>query len=466
MNVERADNLISSLGLEAYRVGGSVRDQLMGRRIKDADYMIRNATSYQIRTAVKANLPEAKITALKLRDGRQVGVRVAAKGYGLLEIALPRTEVSTGPGRQDFEIVTNPKLNLAEDACRRDFTFNALYASLSGTIFDPTGRGLWDLQHKMINTTHPDSFRDDPLRILRALRFVSTLGFELGSYTRAEMENHADAVTGLTQKGVSGTALDELCKLLMGPNVAGALRDASDTGVLSVLLPELADMLGFEQGSKYHDLTTDEHTFKALETAAHVDAPLRVRMGLLFHDCGKPASAWVGKDGRTHYYQSKDSRTEDHEVVSDRLWRDAAKRLNAPRDLRNDVSTLILNHMVVVHGSIKATKVRRARVKLGDDLLRDLYLMRMCDISGKGPGKVNRAQIENVGKLERVRQDAQDAGVPATVKNLPVDGHDMKALGLIGRDIGRVLGTLLDEVACQPNLNDRDWLINRAKELI
>jgi tRNA nucleotidyltransferase (CCA-adding enzyme) len=100
--------------------------------------------------------------------------------------------------------------------------------------------------------------------------------------------------------------------------------------VLAVVLPELAPMLGFEQGSRYHDLNTDEHTFKALETAAHVDAPLRVRWALLFHDAGKPDSAWVGKDGRKHYYARNAPWTKDLGARTTRssrraLWREAAR---------------------------------------------------------------------------------------------------------------------------------------------
>jgi tRNA nucleotidyltransferase (CCA-adding enzyme) len=113
----------------------------------------------------------------------------------------------------------------------------------------------------------------------------------------------ANCVDGMTAKGyASGTLYDEFCKILMGDRPHTALRHARDTQVLQFAMPEIWPMCGFDQGSRYHDLTTDEHTFVALETAAHVDAPLRVRWALLFHDAGKPDTAWKGDDGRMHYY--------------------------------------------------------------------------------------------------------------------------------------------------------------------
>lgn len=482
----RTDSFMARLDAEVYRVGGSVRDEILGKRVKDADYMVRGKTLMELGSMLLELKPKG-LKPLKLRDGRQAGWRVHEPGLGLIEIVLPRTEISTGPGHRDFEIVVDPLLSTTEDAKRRDFTFNALYKRISdGLITDPTGCGLYDLQHRIIRTTHPDSFRDDPLRTLRALRFVSVLGYDLAASTREEMILYADAVTGLTGKGTSGTVLEEFNRLLMGQNPAEALRLARDTGVLHVAMPELAPMLGFDQGSRYHDLTTDEHTFAALKTASHVDAPLRVRWALLFHDAGKPEAAWVGEDGRKHYYTPDDKTWRkvclmeglihqgesslpqpplDHEEVSERLWREAGARLNIPKKLRAEVATLIRHHMVKVEGKVKGSQVRRDRVKFGDELLRDLYMHRLCDLSGKG--KPNMKHINHVGGLEVERQKAVHANVPSSLKDLQISGRDLIELGINGRDIGRVLNAVLDEVVCQPKDQtlSREWQIERAKSL-
>lgn len=231
-------------------------------------------------------------------------------------------------------------------------------------------------------------------------------------------------------------------------------------------------MLGFEQGSRYHDMTTDEHTFTALETAAHVDAPLRVRLALLFHDSGKPESAWVGKDNRKHYYAKEHSMiymgveksytSEDHEVVGERIWREAADRLHADRKLREEVATLIREHMVPCV-KVNPVKVRRARVRLGDEMLRDLYLMRMCDLSGKG--SKNLKFLKNISDMEVVRNQAAADGVPTSTKELQITGRDAHEAGLIGRDIGEALRAVLDEVVVRADelALSREWQLTRLE---
>ena len=475
---ERCDNFIQEALPEAevYRVGGSVRDELLLRRCKDNDYVVRGLAAPALDRALRA--AGAKTSPLRLRgQGPMIGVRAQVKGLGLIEICLPRTERSTGEGRHDFDIVVDPSLPLSADAERRDFTINALYKRVVGgpsVLVDPTGRGMYDLQHRFLNTTHPDSFRDDPLRILRALRFVSVLGYDLGTNTLDQMREHSHAVNGLTQKGVSGTALDELCKLLMGPDVARALRIARDTGTLGVLLPELEDMLGFEQDSRYHDLTTDEHTFTALETAAAADANLRVRLALLFHDCGKPAAAWIGEDGRQHFYakefieptSGERYTTRDHEDESAERWDTAAKRLNVPRALRSDVRTLVADHMVSTKSRVTPARIGRMRAKYGDGLLKDLLLHRACDISGKGEG-ATAADIRKLGQMEAMRVDLAAGNVPASVKDLKITGYDLQALGVSGPDIGRVLRDVLDEVISQPDVLrlSKEWQMAAAERL-
>lgn len=472
--IDKTDAFMASVAGEVYRVGGSVRDELLGVRPKDADYMVRGVPLTTLQRRLEAaldngNWPKPSVMPLKLRSGGQGGWRVSAKGLGAIEIMLPRTDVPREPKSGEnlhsaFDVIVDPNLALEEDAARRDFTFNALYKRVgTDEIVDPTGRGLFDLSRRFITTTHPDSFRDDPLRTLRALRFVAR-GYELSSSARAEMELYAEDVTGLTAGGTSGTVLDELCKILTGTEVATALRTARDTGVLAFVLPELADMIGFDQGSRYHDLTTDEHTFKALATAAMVDAPLEVRMALLFHDAGKPGAHWIGEDGRKHYYAKGANR--DHEEVSEDIWRAAAKRLNAPRGLRETVAVLIREHMLPTEGKFKEAKVRKMRARLGDENLRMLIMHRACDISGKG-SNINQAALRRLIKWEDVRLKAVADKVPADVRDLQVGGNDWADLGIHGKMIGLVQRAILDEVCSQPDelRLSREWQLEAARRL-
>jgi tRNA nucleotidyltransferase (CCA-adding enzyme) len=465
--LSKTDAFINGLGLESYRVGGSVRDEILGRYIKDADYMIR-ADLDTIHKRLRKAAPTGDITKLKLRNGTHVGWRVAIKGLGLIEICLPRTEISTGPGHGDFDVIGDPNVTLEEDAKRRDITINALYKRVSdGELIDPLGCGVQHINDKLITVTYETSFRDDPLRILRVFRFYSILdGFDIEANTRRLIELDHYKVDGLTAKGVSGTALDELKKLLMGDNVADTLRIMRDYGVLGRLLPELVPMFGFEQESKWHDLTVDEHTFSAIDAAARLNFPLRVRLALLFHDSGKPAAAWKGDDGRLHYYEHKKfPDSANHEDVSARLARKALKRLNTGNGLRYDVERLIQNHM---DKSMRPTKVRQMRCALGDDLLKDLFRHMLCDTMGKGED-ISLETLIDIQKMEEIRAVAEKQNVPKSIKDLKdqglINGQDAMDLGAKGKNVGILLTQILYEVVAQPKLATREWVIKRATKL-
>lgn len=470
--IDRVDNYMAGLfGPDVYRVGGGVRDEILGRKPKDGDYVV---TGRDLPTLMRdLSKAGARPTLIKDRAGHKLGYRINPKGLGLIEIVLPRAErkADTGAGneRHNFEIVVDPNLPLAEDAVRRDFTFNAIYKRVAtGEIVDPLD-GVGSLNAGDIETTHERSFADDPLRILRAIRFVSVLGFEPTSNTWSQMMDHSPAMAGgLTDKGVSGTVLDEINKTLMGDNVAAALRLARDTGALTQIFPELAPIIGFEQESAYHDMTVDEHTFLALDAAARMDATLRVRWALLFHDSGKPESAWRGEDGRLHYYKPKDCDDfVDHADVGSAKAQIALARLNADRKLRRDVPKLIEKHMLPLQGKVKPTKIRLMRVEFGDDLLADLFKHRLADCMGKG--SVTLDDINSLAHMEAIRQEAEDQGIPASAKDLKdaglIDGRDLLAMGLEGEQISKVLAQLLHEVVSQPKLGEREWLLTRAEKL-
>lgn len=470
--LDRTNEFVTSLGAEAFLVGGAVRDKLMDprRKVKDADYVIRMGMDDLKMALRKSN---ATFGPLALRSGKVIGYRATKHGIGAVEIALPRIERKVPQKfgdlneRQQFEIVVDPSVPLEQDAVRRDFTINAIYQNAAtGEIVDPL-EGQNDLAQKLIRVTHKDSFADDPLRILRALRFVSVLGFDLEPDTYVFMGTDANAVTGLTAKGVSGTALVEFEKILMGRHVAKALRLARDTGVLASFIPELAAMLGFNQGNPNHDMTTDEHTFTALDFAARAGLNFRTRVALLFHDAGKPQSAWRGEDGFLHFYENVKLGTEDHAVISARLLRRFLKRVNADNKLLRDAPIIVLRHMVPLTMKVKPTKIRKWRIELGDALLEDLLKHRLADCMGKSA--VDYEAMKSIARMEKIREEAVAAGVPASAKDLKdaglIDGHDLIEIGVEGHKIGKVLETLLHEVVSDPSRMDRDWLLGRAKRL-
>ncbi len=382
-----------------------------------------------------------------------------------IELAPPRREVSTGPGRHDFEIVVDPTATVEEDLERRDFTVNAMARRLAdGVLVDPRG-GRADLQAKTLRTVSPSSFAEDPLRLVRGLRFVSQLGLEPDESTLAQMREEAASVALVSGEriggGLAADGLGELSKLLLGSQPAKALRLARDTGVLVHLLPEFERAIGFEQESRWHSLTVDEHTFEVVQAAADAGFPLRVRLAALFHDLGKPHVAWRGTDGRLHYYAKRGRSDKSHEQVGAELAGQALDRLRYPSELRKRVVRIVRGHMIEP-GKADPLRARRLLARYGAGLLFDLLDHKEADLRGKG-----EAPDDELVKLERfrgvVRKEQRN---PHRLTDLAIGGDDLIALGYEpGPAIGHALQALLREVVDEPALNARPTLLARAKEL-
>src|SRR4051794_33435783 len=175
------EEYVRSLDLDAYLVGGAVRDELLGIDSKDADFLVPGVDTDGLKRALEAH---GRVEDLVVA-GRLVGMRLHPRDRAIrklapagIEFAPPRKEVSTGPGRHDFEIVADPSLSVEDDMRRRDFTINAMARRLStGEIVDPLN-GRRDLERRILRTVSPTSFAEDPLRLIRGLRFVSQLGFD------------------------------------------------------------------------------------------------------------------------------------------------------------------------------------------------------------------------------------------------------------------------------------------------
>jgi tRNA nucleotidyltransferase (CCA-adding enzyme) len=384
-----------------------------------------------------------------------------------IEFAPPRKEVSTGPGRHDFEIVADAKLSVDADMRRRDFTVNAIARRLStGEIVDPVG-GREDLERGVLRTVSPKSFAEDPLRLVRALRFVSQLGFEPDESTLQQMRDEAGSVGLVSGEriggGLAADGLGELSKLLMGKEPARALRLARDTGVLVEVLPELGPSIGFDQESKYHSLTVDEHTFRAVQVGADHGFVLPVRLALLFHDLGKPIVAWRGADGRLHYYAKPGFSDKSHEQVGAELAREALLRLRYPNDLRKRVVHIVRHHMFDV-GKGDPVRARRFLSRHGDEVAFELVDHKQADFSAK-PDLDGNAPSADLEKITRFRELLErERAQPHRLADLAVDGNDLIDAGFTpGPQFGNVLRDLLHAVVDDPSLNTREQLLALAR---
>jgi tRNA nucleotidyltransferase/poly(A) polymerase len=469
---EEIENYVRSLGLDAYLVGGAVRDELLGLDSKDADFLVPGVDTDGLRAALSAH---GRVEDLVVAD-RLVGIRLHPRDGRVrrltpagIEFAPPRKEVSTGPGRHDFEIVADPSLSVEDDMRRRDFTVNAMARRLeTGELVDPLG-GREDLEERRLRTVSPQSFREDPLRVVRALRFVSQLGFEPDEELLRQMREEAPAVKLVSGEriggGLAADGMGELSKLLLGAEPARALRLARDSDVLVELLPEFGPAIGFDQESRYHDLTVDEHTFAVVQAAADHAFSLSVRLAALFHDLGKPVVGWRGRDGRLHYYAKPGVAPHGHDQVGADLAAGALLRLRYPNALRQRVVRIVRRHMFQP-GKGDARRARRFLRRNGDELAFDLIDHKHADLLGKRGTDGEPPPLDEIEALMRFRAVVErELSSPHRLRDLAVDGNDLIELGFRpGPQLGRTLHELLDAVVDEPALNTRDDLLTRAKE--
>ena len=444
---------VHSLGLDAYVVGGAVRDELLGRPVRELDFVVPGVGHAELRTALQ---PHGRVEDLIVADQR-VGARLLPSDRNArelqpagIEFAPPRVERSTGPGRHDFEIVADAGISLEQDMERRDFTINAIARRLeTGEVLDPLG-GRADLDLGVLRTTSRTSFRDDPLRIVRGLRFVSQLGFDPDEDTLRQMREWGPQLEHVSGEriggGLTADGLGELSKLLLGPHPAKALTLARDAGVLLHLLPEFEPAIGYRQHSKRQHLPLDEHVFAVVQAAADAGASLEVRLATLLHDLGKPEAEQNGGD---------------HAELGAAIASRVLSRLRYPTRLRAYVVRLVREHPFAPEGEPSPVNARRFLARHGERLALDLLAHRAADLSGK---TVPASEWEWLDRFRALVE--QERAQPHRLADLDIDGGDLIAAGFSeGPQLGRMLQTLLDEVVEDPERNHREQLLSRAGEL-
>jgi tRNA nucleotidyltransferase (CCA-adding enzyme) len=438
------EDFVRSLGVDAYLVGGAVRDELLDLDSKDADFVVPGVDFDGLRKLLE---PHGRVEEFEVA-GRQVGARLYPRDGELrrlapagIEFAPPRAERSTGPGRHDFEIVADPSLSIEDDMARRDFTVNAVARRLENNEFVDPFNGRQDLEQRILRVVGPRSFEEDPLRIVRGLRLVSQLGLEPDETTLDQMREHAANVRLVSGERVGGglraDGMGELSKLLLGRDPQRALLLARDTGVLAALLPEFEAAIGFEQDSKRQNLPLDEHIFAVVQGA---DVSLSVRLAALFHDLGKP-----GANG-------------DHAERGANIAAEAMRRLRYPNRLQTHVTRIVRSHAFALD-DVNELFARRFLREHGDELAFDLVAHKEADLRGK---QVPQSEHDAAALLRSLLE--QQRSSPHRLQDLAVDGSDLIELGYSeGPELGRALESLLDDVVDDPALNTRDELLERVR---
>lgn len=410
-------------GLEVYVVGGFVRDTLLGINDRDIDVLVvgdgvglaRSVARKLGRTTVVVH--ERFRTAMIPLDG------------GKLEFVGARVEKYDSSSR-------NPQVSagsLEADLLRRDFTVNALAVSLNkerfGELFDPLG-GSEDLRQRVLRTPlDPEkTFEDDPLRIMRAIRFSSQLGFTVEQRALDGIRRMRERLSIVSQERIT----DEFLKILMTPKPSVGLRLMYDTGVMDIVFPEVAQMAGIDQRRDHHHKDVFLHTCTVVDNIAQTTDNLWLRFTALVHDIAKP---------RTKAYKQGIGWTfHGHEELGARMMRNIFRRLKLPMEPLPYVEKLVRLHlrpMVLVDEIVTDSAVRRLVFETGNDI-DDLMKLCRADITSKNPTLVAR-YLRN---YDIVMQKIVEVEEKDRLRNWqpPVKGDEIMAICGIppGKDVGRL----------------------------
>jgi poly(A) polymerase len=411
------------LGIEAYVVGGYVRDLLLGRTDRDIDVVV-----------IGDGVAFARAVARELG----IGTVVVHEKFGTAMVPLDHGKVEfVGARRERYgHDSRNPLVEsgtLAEDLSRRDFTVNALAASLNsgrfGLLLDPLD-GQADLDAGILRTPldPQQTFDDDPLRIMRAIRFACQLGFTIEDRTLSALREMAARLTIVSQERIT----DELLKILMSPRPSVGLRLMHETGVLQVVFPEVAQMAGVDQRRDHHHKDVFLHTCTVVDNIAPATDNIWLRFVALVHDIAKP---------RTKAYKEGIGWTfHGHEELGARMMKSIFRRLRLPLEPLPYVEKLVRLHlrpMALVDDGVTDSAVRRLVFEAGNDV-DDLMKLCRADITSKNPRLVRKY----LGNYDLVLQKIVEVEEKDRLRNWqpPVKGDEIMAV--CGLEPGKTIGML------------------------
>ena len=433
--VHKIINTLEEAGYEAYAVGGCVRDSILGREPDDWDI------------TTSARPEETKRLFPRTVDtGIQHGTVTVLLGGESFEVTAYRIDGVYEDGRHPSEVTFTASLK--EDLRRRDFTINAMAYNDRNGLVDLYG-GLADIENQVIRCVGDarERFDEDALRMLRAVRFSAQLGFRIDGATREAVE----ALAPNLQKISAERIRVELVKLVTSPH-PDYLRTAYELGITAQILPEFDLCMETPQRHKHHCYDVGEHI---LHSMLGVKPDKVLRLGMLFHDIGKPQTLTVDADGTTH--------NKKHPFEGEKITRKVMRRLKFDNDTTDKVTKLVLYHDYDIAPT--EAGVRRAVNRIGEDIFPMIFEVRRADIEAQS-NYMREEKLEKVAYIEKLYQEILNRRDAVTLKDLAISGSDLIAEGMSpGRQIGETLAALLDKVLEDPGLNTREILLKLSKEL-
>ncbi len=424
-------------GHSAYVVGGCVRDSILGRAPHDWD-ICTSATPNEMLEIFK----DRKVIGTGLQHGT-ITIVINGDPY---EVTTYRIDGDYSDNRRPDSVTFTDKL--VEDLKRRDFTINAMAYNDEKGLIDPFD-GLKDIEWKKIRCVGSarDRFREDALRILRAIRFASQLEFAMMPETLYEINQQYKNLENISIERINS----EFCKIASSSNFCVQMVLFQD--VFALFIPELTDMFGFQQNNPYHDYDVYGHTIHAVEHCESDD--LTVRLAVFFHDIGKPHSYQDGEDGIRHF--------KGHGRISAEITDNIMKRLRFDNETRNNVVELVYYHDATFEVGKKY--VKRWLNKIGEKQFRRLLKIRKADILGQKPN-FDQSRIDKVNNIEQILEEVLQEDECFSLKDLDVNGKDLMEAGYkAGKELGNTLNKLLQLVIDGECLNEKEKLLEIAEDM-
>lgn len=425
---------ITKAGYEAYAVGGCIRDRLLNKEPEDYD-ITTSATPEEVKKLFKRTIDTG------IEHGT-ITIMLLHKGY---EVTTYRIDGKYEDSRHPKDVTFTKTLE--EDLLRRDFTINAMAYNDEKGLVDPFD-GQKDLKNGIIRCVgNPqERFKEDALRIMRGVRFSAQLGYEIEDETLAAMKNLSANLKNISMERIQ----TELVKLVIS-NHPEKLLTAYECGITSVFMPEFDAIMNCSQNHPHHCYSVGMHTIKGME---FISNDKYLRLAMLFHDIGKPLTKKVDEQGVDHFH--------GHPLESKRLCRTVLKRLKFDNNTIDTVSTLVGYHDYPV--TLTHSGIRKALREMGEDIFPMVMEIKRADILSQSTYK-REEKLKKLSDIDILYQEVLAAKCCFSLRELGVNGKDLINIGYPSTpELGKELNRLLDRVIEDPTLNEKNILLELAKE--
>lgn len=434
--VHKIIKTLQAAGFEAYAVGGCVRDSILGREPNDWDITTSarpQETKRLFSRTIDTGIQHGTVTVMMDKEG--------------FEVTTYRIDGEYEDSRHPKEVTFTASLE--EDLKRRDFTINAMAYNDQDGLVDIFG-GIRDIETGVIRCVGNarERFTEDALRMLRAVRFSAQLGYRIDEKTADAIKELAPSLHKISAERIQA----ELIKLVTSPH-PDYLRIAYETGITKEVLPEFDLCMETPQNNPHHCYNVGEHILHSM-LAVKPDKVLR--LGMLFHDIGKPQTLTIDEEGITH--------NKMHPVVGEEMTKKILRRLKFDNDTIDKVSKIVLYHDQEI--ALTDTGVRRAVNRMGEDIFPMILAVHRADISAQSDYK-KEEKLEKLAYIEQMYEGICNRKEAVSLKDLAVTGSDLIALGIQpGRQIGEILHELLELVLEDPAHNTREELLKISRDRI